>query len=169
MGGLARGDHLRSRTSFDVGELRLSDHLGGKRLLVLGERLGIVDPHQHRVGGNVLPARNRDLGDAPIDARREIKPRGVNLALHQQRLAADQIPEREHYHGRGDHAVTERDQDERAEELGKQLAVQAGDAPDGATLTAHRSDISHGYPLLPRWPLCLRAWPQRTTGQRSPQ
>ena len=46
-------------------------------------------------------------------------------------------------------AVAERDQHERAEELGQQLAVQAGDRPDGAALAAQWSDISHGYPLRP--------------------
>ena len=93
--GLARRDDLRPRADVDVGELRLGDDLGGQRLLVLGDRLGIVDPHQHRAGGDVLAARDRDLGDAPIDPRRDVEPRRVHLALHQQRLAPHQVPDRQ--------------------------------------------------------------------------
>ena len=65
--GLARRDDLRPRAGVDVGELRIGDDLGGQRLLVLGQRFGIVDPHQHGVGGDVLPARRPEC---PRRARR---------------------------------------------------------------------------------------------------
>jgi hypothetical protein len=35
------------------------------------------------------------LGHAAIDARGDIDPRGVRLALDQQRLRLDQVPERQ--------------------------------------------------------------------------
>ena len=92
---LARRDDLRARAGIDVGELRLGDDLGGQRLLVLGDRLGVVDPHQHRAGGDVLAAHDRDLRDAPIDPRRDVEPRRIDLALHQQGLRPHQIPDRQ--------------------------------------------------------------------------
>ena len=92
---LARRDHLRARAGVDVGELRIGDDLGGQRLLVLGERLRIVDPHQHGAGGDVLAARHRDVGDAPVDPRGDVEARGVHLALHQQGLAPHEVPDRQ--------------------------------------------------------------------------
>jgi hypothetical protein len=86
--GFARRDDLGACAGIDIGELRLGDHLGGRCLLVLCDRLGIVDLDQHRPGGDVLAALDRDLADAPIDSRRDVEPRSVHLALHQQRLAA---------------------------------------------------------------------------------
>ena len=53
-------------------------------------RLGIVDPHQHGGGADVLAAHNRDIRDTSVDARRDVEPRRVHLALHQQGLAPQQ-------------------------------------------------------------------------------
>jgi hypothetical protein len=75
--------------------LRVRDHLRGHRLLVLRQRLGIVDPHQHSVGGDVLPARHRHLSDAPVNPRCDVEAGCVHLPLHQQRLAADQVIDRQ--------------------------------------------------------------------------
>ena len=84
--GLARRDDLRARADVDIGELCFGHDLGGQRLLVLGDRLGIVDAHQHGAGGNVLAALHRDIGDAAVDPRGDVEARGVHLALHQQGL-----------------------------------------------------------------------------------
>ena len=93
--GLARRDHLRARAGIDIGELRIGDDLGGQRLLVLRERLRIVDPHQHGAGGNILPALHRNVGDTPVDPRGDVEARGVHLALHQQGLRPHQVPDRQ--------------------------------------------------------------------------
>src|SRR5262249_17114811 len=84
-------DPETNREIFDV-SVDLLD-LGRQRLLVLRDRLGVVDAHQHRAGGNVLSAHHRDLRNPSIDARRDVEPRGVDLALHQQRLRPHQIPD----------------------------------------------------------------------------
>src|SRR5262245_29241964 len=39
------------------------------RLLVLGQRFGIVDPHQHGVGVDILAAHDGHLSDAAVDPR----------------------------------------------------------------------------------------------------
>ena len=75
---------------------------------MLGDRLGIVDPHQRRTGLDVLAARNGDRRDAPVDPRRDVEPRRVDLALHQQRLAPQQIPDRQGGDRGGDHADDDR-------------------------------------------------------------
>ena len=106
--GLARGDDLRARADVDVGKLRLGDDLGGDRLLVLGDRLGIVDLDQHGAGGDVLAAHDRDLSDAPVDPRGDVEPRRVHLALHQQRLRPHQIPDRQAGDGGDHHADNDR-------------------------------------------------------------
>jgi hypothetical protein len=92
--GLARCDHLGPRASIDVGQLRLGDDLGGHRLLPLRDGLWVVDSNQHRAGGDVLAATDRDVSDPSIHARRDVEPRGIHLTLHQQRLRSDQIPYR---------------------------------------------------------------------------
>ena len=92
--GLARSDHLDTRANFDIGELRLGDDLRGYRLLILGKRFRIVDLDQHGASRNVLAALDRNLGDATIDPRCDIEPRCVHFALHQQRFAPQQIPDR---------------------------------------------------------------------------
>jgi hypothetical protein len=69
----------------DVGELRLRHDPRRHRLLVLGERLGIVDLDQHRSGGDVLTALDGDFCNAPVDAGCNVEPGRVDLALHQQR------------------------------------------------------------------------------------
>ena len=97
-----------ARADIDIGELRLGDDLGGQRLLVLRDRLGIVDPHQHRACGDVLPAIYRNIADPPVDPRRDVEPRGINLALHQQRLGAHQIPDRQHGDGGDQQADNDR-------------------------------------------------------------
>ena len=93
--GLARGDDLRAGADIDVGELGLGHDFGGYRLLVLCDRLGIVDADQHGVGGNILPAHDRNLRDPPVNPRHDVEPRRVHLALHQQRLRAHQVPDRQ--------------------------------------------------------------------------
>jgi len=79
----------------DVGELRLRHDPRRHRLLVLGERLGIVDLDQHRSGGDVLTALDGDFCNAPVDAGCNVEPGRVDLALHQQRLGPHQIPDRQ--------------------------------------------------------------------------
>ena len=106
--GLARRDDLRARAGIDVCELRIGDDLGGQRLLVLRDRFGIVDPHQHGVGGDVLAAHDGNVRDAPVDPRRDVEPRRVHLALHQQRLGPHQIPDRQAGDGGDDHAHHDR-------------------------------------------------------------
>ena len=92
---LARRNHLRARAGLDIGELRIGHHLGSERLLVLRERLRIVDPHQHGAGGDVLPALHRDVGDTPVDPRGDVEARGVHLALYQQGLRPHEVPDRQ--------------------------------------------------------------------------
>ena len=65
--GLAGSDHLCARANFDIGELRLSDDLGGERLLILGKRFRIIDLDQHGAGRNILAALDGNLGDTPIE------------------------------------------------------------------------------------------------------
>ena len=102
--GLARCDGFHARTDIDVGELRIGHDLGSHRLLVLRDGLGVVDAHQHRSGRDVLPAHDRDLRDASVNARRDVEPRGVHLSLHQQRLWPNQIPDRQGGND-GDHSA----------------------------------------------------------------
>jgi hypothetical protein len=73
--------------------LRFGDELGGHRLLVLCNRLGIIDADQHGAGGNILPAHDRNLADASVDARRDVEARRVHLALYEQRLGSHEIPD----------------------------------------------------------------------------
>src|SRR5262249_31286538 len=81
--GFARGDDFRTRADADVRELRFGDDLGGHCLRVLGNRLGVVDLDEHGSRGDVLPAYNGNLSDAPIDPRRDVEPRRVDLPLRQ--------------------------------------------------------------------------------------
>ena len=92
---LARRDHLRARAGLDIGELGIGHDLGSERLLVLRERLRIVDPHQHGAGGDVFPALHRDIGDASVDPRGDVEARGIHLALDQQRLRPHQVVDRQ--------------------------------------------------------------------------
>ena len=92
---LARRNHLRARAGLDIGELGIGHDLGSERLLVLRERLRIVDAHQHGARGDVLPALHRDVGDTPVDPRRDVEARGVHLALYQQGLRPHQVPDRQ--------------------------------------------------------------------------
>jgi hypothetical protein len=91
----------------DVGELRFGNDLGGRGLLVLRERLGVVDAHQHRSSRDRLPPLHGNLTDTAIDARRNVKPGGVHLSLDQQRLRPHEVPERQatddSNHQRDDH------------------------------------------------------------------
>ena len=75
---------------------------------MLGDRLGVVDLHQHGARGDVLAALDRDLGDAPVDPRGDVEPRRVDLALHQQRLRPHQIPDRQAGDDGDDHADNDR-------------------------------------------------------------
>jgi len=93
--GLAGRDDFGAGADVDVGELRIGDDLGRQRLLVLGDRLGVVDAHQHCAGSDVLAAHDGNLGHAAIDASCDVKPGCVHLALHEQRLAAHQVPDRQ--------------------------------------------------------------------------
>ena len=68
--------------------------LGGQRLLVLGDRLGVVDADQHCAGRDVLAALYRDVADPAVDPRRDVEPCGIHLALHQQRLRPYEVPDR---------------------------------------------------------------------------
>ena len=92
---LPGGNYLRAGACIDVRALRLGDNLGGQRLLVLCERLRVVDPHQDRAGVDVLAADHRNLCDAAIDPCRKIEPCRVHFALHQQGFAAHEIPDRQ--------------------------------------------------------------------------
>ena len=91
--GLARRDDLGARARIDIRELRFGHDLRSQRLLVLCNGLRVIDAHQHGAGGNVLPAKDRNLRDASIDPRRDVQPRCVHLALHEQRLRSHQIPD----------------------------------------------------------------------------
>ena len=93
--GLARSDHLDARANFDIGELRLGDDLRGDRLLVFGQRFRIVDLDEDGASRNILAALDGNCGDATVDARGDIEPRCVHFALHQQRFAPQQIPDRQ--------------------------------------------------------------------------
>ena len=81
--GLARSDDLRPGAGVDVGKLRVGDDPGSHRLFVPGDRFRIVDPYQHRVGGDVLPAIHRNFRDAPVDPRRDVEAGRVHLTLYQ--------------------------------------------------------------------------------------
>jgi hypothetical protein len=91
--GLARFDHLGARADIDVRELCLGDDFGRQRLLVLCNGLGVVDPHQHGAGRNILPAKDWNLADASVDPRRDVEPRCIHLTLHEQRLGSHQVPD----------------------------------------------------------------------------
>src|SRR5262249_48847589 len=54
--------------------------------------------------GDVLAARNRDLGHASVDSRRDVEPRRIHLALHQERFPAYEIPDRQTGNGGDDQA-----------------------------------------------------------------
>ena len=56
----------------DVRELRLGDDLGGDRLRLLGDCLGVVDLNEHCTRGDVLAAHDRDLSDTPVDPRGDV-------------------------------------------------------------------------------------------------
>ena len=101
---LARRDDFRPRARIDVGKLGVGYGLGRHRLLALGDVFGIVDPHQHRSGRDVLSARHRNVGDPPVDARGDVEPRRIDFALDQQRLRAHEKPDRESGDGRDDDA-----------------------------------------------------------------
>jgi len=64
--------------------------------------LRFVDAHQHRARSDVLALVDRDLADPTIDARRNVVPRRVHFALHQQRLRPHKVPYRQASNG-GDH------------------------------------------------------------------
>ena len=66
--GLACGDDLGPRADVDIGELRLGHDPGGERLISFGDRLGVVDANEHRAGGDVLTADDRNFPYPPIDA-----------------------------------------------------------------------------------------------------
>src|SRR5262249_57933358 len=70
--GLARRDDLGPRAGIDVRELRFGDDFGSLGLLVLCDRLGVIDLDQHCAGRDVLPAFDRDLADPAIDPRRDL-------------------------------------------------------------------------------------------------
>jgi hypothetical protein len=91
---LARRDDLGPRAGVDVGELRFGDDFGGLGLLVLCDRLGVIDLDQHCAGRDVLPAFDWDLADPPIDPRRDVGPGRIHLALHQQGFGPHEVPNR---------------------------------------------------------------------------
>jgi hypothetical protein len=93
--GLARGDDLCSGAGVDVRELRLRDDLGGDRLRLLGDCLGVVDLNEHGTFSDVLAAHDRDLSNTPVDPRGDVEPRRIDLALHQQRHRPHQVPDRQ--------------------------------------------------------------------------
>jgi hypothetical protein len=106
--GLARGNDLSAGADIDVGELRLGHDFGGQRLLVLGDCLGVVDLDQHRACRDVLAALNGNLPHAPVDPRRDVEPRRIDFALHQQRLRPHQVPDRKAGDGGDNHADDDR-------------------------------------------------------------
>jgi hypothetical protein len=55
-------------------------------LLVFGERFWIVDPYENSPRRDILAALDRYFLDPSVDARSDIKPRRIGLALHEQRL-----------------------------------------------------------------------------------
>jgi len=75
---------------------------------MLCDRLRIVDLDQHGVGSNVLTALDRNLGNAPVDPRRDVEPRRIHFPLHQQRLRPHQVPDRQADNGDDDQADDER-------------------------------------------------------------
>ena len=77
--------------------------------LELGHQFRIVDLEQQLPGGDVVAALNRALSDPAVDARRDVDAGGVGLALDDERLRLDQVPQRE-ADSRGD---DERDDDSR--------------------------------------------------------
>src|SRR5262249_702968 len=93
--GFARSDDLRARADTDVRKLRFGDGPSGDRLRVLGNCLGVIDLNEYSTRRDVLPTHDRDLGDAPVDPRGNVKPRRIDLTLHQQWHRPDQIPDRQ--------------------------------------------------------------------------
>src|ERR1700742_2609714 len=88
---LPRGNGLHPRADQDVGKLRVGDGLCSLHLLEFGNGFRIIDLHQHGVRRNVLAAFDGYLLDPPVDARGDIEPRGIGLALYQQRLGPQEI------------------------------------------------------------------------------
>ena len=63
--GLARGNDLRAGADIDVGELGLGHDFGGYRLLVLCDRLGIIDADQHGRPSTRAAMSNRVASTSP--------------------------------------------------------------------------------------------------------
>src|SRR5262249_60322965 len=68
----------------------------------LTQRPRVVDAHQNGASRDGLPADHRDLTDAAIDAGGKIHAGGVDLALNEQRLGPNQIPDRQRNDGDDD-------------------------------------------------------------------
>ena len=94
-GRLALGDDLGASADLDALEIGQRDGLRGLRLLEPGQQFGIVDRHQDLARGDVLAAIHRAPGNAAVDPRRDVDPRGIRLALNQQRLRLNEIPKRQ--------------------------------------------------------------------------
>ncbi len=105
---LALRDLLLADADENVGEIGLGDRLGGARLVELGDELGVVDDQQKLARCDIVASLDRTLSDQPVDARRNIDPRRVRLALHDQRLCLEQIPERKAGDDRHDHEQHDR-------------------------------------------------------------
>jgi hypothetical protein len=54
---------------------------------------GVVDPHQHRVGVDVLAAHDGHVPNASVYSRGDVESRRVDFPLYEQGLAAHQVPD----------------------------------------------------------------------------
>ena len=106
---LPRGDDLRPRSDQYVGKLGVRNRLCRPHLFVLGHGFGIVDPYEHGPRRNVLAALDGYFLDPSVDARGDVKPRCIGLALHQQRCRSQQIEDGK----RGDGSRNDADDDGR--------------------------------------------------------
>src|SRR5208282_3349347 len=115
--GLALRDNLGARAGLDMGQLDGRDRQRGLRFIELGHEFRIVDREQQLPGCDIVAARNRALADPAVDPRRNIDAGGVGLALDDERLRLDKVPERE--------ADNHRD-DERYDDGGRSRDVSRG-------------------------------------------
>jgi hypothetical protein len=93
--GFALRDHLGPCACLDIGKLRRSDCEARFGLSKLGDELGIVDLEEKLPGADIVTSRNRALGDLSIHASGDVDPSGVGLALNNEGLRLDKVPERQ--------------------------------------------------------------------------
>ena len=90
---LPRGDDLRPGPDQDVGKLGIGNGHCRFHLFELGDRLRIIDADEHSLCRNILAALDGDFLDPSVDARGDVEPRRIDLALHKQRDWPQQIEE----------------------------------------------------------------------------